>query len=155
MRAGRELNIRIATEILGFEVRRHKGELYEFRPQGSRPLRDYSNDMEFAWEVATAVKITLIPIVGDQWFAFIGSPNHEGWESPQAILEFLNAGNFEGSGAAVNVNPALAICTAAIKMSEKKAKLAAGESVGQDFEAMATSAASVDLARMPIDSEPQ
>lgn len=123
MRAGKELNLRIATEVFGFEVKRHKGELYEFRPQGNRPLRNYSNEMEYAWEVAAFMKVTLIPIVGDQWFAFIGSPDNAGWESPQAVLEFLNAGVFSVAGASVNINPALAICMAAIKLVEKKTRL--------------------------------
>ncbi|MBC7465000.1 MAG: hypothetical protein H7256_03320 [Bdellovibrio sp.] len=123
MRAGKELNLRIATEVFGYEVKPHNGELYEFRPQGNCPLRNYSTEMEYAWEVAAFMKVTLIPIVGDHWFAFIGSADNAGWESPQAVLEFLNAGVFSVAGAAVNINPCLAICTAAIKMVEKKKRL--------------------------------
>ncbi len=120
MRPGRELNTRIATEVLGYKVARHKGVLTEFRPNGERPLRDYSNEMEFAFEVAQKMKVTLIPIVGEQWFAFIGDPDSGGWESPQAVLQFLEAGKFTNSGAAADENPALAICVAALKCAEKK-----------------------------------
>jgi hypothetical protein len=119
MQPGRELNIKIATEIFGYKVWKHKGKWTENPPAGDRPLRNYSNDMQFAWEVAEKMKITLIPIVGGQWFAFVGSPENAGWESPKAVLQFLEAGNFTAAGAALDANPALAICIAAIKASEK------------------------------------
>ncbi|MBX2993632.1 MAG: hypothetical protein KF681_02390 [Bdellovibrionaceae bacterium] len=121
MRPGRELNTRIATEVFGYKVLRHKGELTEDHPLGYRPLRNYSNSIEWAWEVAMKMKVTLIPTIDNQWFAFIGDADNQGWESPQAALQFLEAGNFKGSGAAVNENPSLAICMAALRAVEKRA----------------------------------
>jgi len=133
MRPGRELNTRIATEVLGFKVARHKGVLTEFRPNGDRPLRDYSNEMEYAFEVAKKMKVVLIPIVGEQWFAFIRSPEFDGWESPQAVLQFLEAGKFSTSGAAADENPALAICIAALKCVEKARLLQENPSLAADI----------------------
>jgi hypothetical protein len=125
MRPGRELNIKIATEVFGYRVWRHKGTLTENPPAGDRPLRNYSNDLQFAWEVAEKMKITLIPIVGGQWFAFIGSPENAGWASPEAMLQFLQSGEFSSAGAALDENAALAICLAALKSIEKRKAFAA------------------------------
>jgi hypothetical protein len=121
MRPGRELNIRIAREVFGHRVWKFKGELTENPASGNRPLRNYSNDIQWAFEVASKMKVTLIPVIDGNWFAFVGGINHPGWESPQAVFQFLEAGNFNESGAAVDKNPALAICIAAIKAVEKQA----------------------------------
>ena len=61
------------------------------------------------------MKVTLIPVVDNQWFAFIKCSDHEGWDSPEAVLKFLEGGQFPSSGDVVDRNPALAICMAALK----------------------------------------
>ncbi len=119
MRPGRELNAKIATEVFGYKVWRHKGVLTENPPAGDRPLRNYSNDLQWAWEVAEKIRVTLIPVIDNQWFAFIKCTGHDGWESPEAVVKFLEAGQFPSPGAAVDENPALAICMAALKTIEK------------------------------------
>ena len=140
MRPGRELNTRIANEVFGYNVFRHKGELTENHPLGLRPLRNYSNDIEWAWEVAKHMKVTLLPTVDQQWFAFVGSADKQGWASPQEALQFLEAGDFKGAGAAVNENPCLAICMASLRALEKRqaehlnpeGAVAAEQSAGED-----------------------
>ncbi len=118
MKPSRELNTKIATEVFGYKVWKHKGVMTENHPLGDRPLRNYSGEIEWAWEVANYMKITLIPTNDNQWFAFVGTPT--GWESPQAAFQFLQEGNFNDAGAAVNESPALAICLAALKAVEKR-----------------------------------
>jgi hypothetical protein len=122
MKPGRELNTKIANLVFGYKVWKHKGVLTENHPLGDRPLRNYSNDIQWAWEVAEKMKVTIIPTADNQWFAFVGDASNQGWESPQAALQFLEAKNFDGAGAAVDPNPALAICIAAIKAAEKRTK---------------------------------
>lgn len=120
MRPGRELNVKIATEIFNHQVELIKGELYEIHSTGQFPLKDYSGEMQNAWEIVQKMKVTLIPIVGDQWFAFIGSVSNLGWDSPQAVLHFLESGDFASSGAALDESPSLAICMAAVKAADKR-----------------------------------
>lgn len=127
----RELNILVATEVFGYRVFRTKGELYESHPLGDRPLRNYSKDIQWAWEVAEKMNVSLISTVENQWFALIGPEEVKGWNSPKAALEFLEAGKFNGAGAAVSENPALSICLAAIKACEKR-KTQAFESAQQE-----------------------
>ena len=52
MRPGPELNAKIAKEVFGYKVWRDKGILTENPAAGDRPLRNYSNDLQWAWEVA-------------------------------------------------------------------------------------------------------
>lgn len=120
MKPGRELNTKIATEVFGYRVFKHKGALSEDHPLGVRPLRNYSNDIQWAWEVAEKMKVCLVPVPTGEWFAFIGPEMKNGWESPKEALSFLEAGQFEGAGAAVHSNVALAICTAALNAVSKR-----------------------------------
>lgn len=120
MRPGREIDTRIAQEVMGHHVWVRQKVLYENHSTGERPLRKYSAEMEWAWEVVLKMKMTLIPIVGGQWFAFVGGTANEGWESPQELLKVLESGNFSECGAAVGDNPALVICQAALKAVEKR-----------------------------------
>lgn len=120
MKPGRELNTKIATEVFGYKVWKHKGDWTENHPLGDRPLRNYSNSIEWAWEVAEKMRVMLIPTSDQQWFAFVGPENQTGWPSPQAAVQFLEAGQFDGTGAEVNVNPALAICLAALNAIQKR-----------------------------------
>lgn len=116
----RELNSLVSTEVFGYRVFRTKGELYESHPLGDRPLRNYSKEIQWAWEVAEKMNASLISTVDNLWFALIGPEEIKGWHSPKAALEFLEAGQFDGAGAAVSENPALAICLAAVKACEKR-----------------------------------
>lgn len=118
MRPGRELDARIAQEIFGYEVWAKNKVLHERAAQGERPLRFYSRDIEFAWQVAEKMRVSLIPVEGGQWFAFSGAQQE--WESPQAFLKYLEAGDFSDCGASVGVNAAQAICEAALKVMEKR-----------------------------------
>lgn len=120
MRACREMNMKISQDVFGYGISMKKKVWTETTPQGDRPLRNYCKEIQWAWEVAEKMKITLIPVVGDQWFAFSGPSEIKGWDSPQAVLKFLEAGNFAGCGAAVDKDPALAICTAALNAVEKR-----------------------------------
>ena len=106
MKPGRELNNLIAEQVMGIS------------PGTTRTPRDYSNNMADAWEVATRMGITLIPIEDGSWFAMVG-PN-KGWRSPQAFIECMQKGDFAKSGAAVSENAALSICIAAIKALENR-----------------------------------
>lgn len=114
MKPGREIDVRIAKEVFGYEV------------TGERPIPKYSSDISAAWEVAEKTKVTLLPIVGGQWFAFVGPVDKVGWESPQALLQFLESGNFNECGAAIGEEPALIICEAALNAIEKRVKSTAG-----------------------------
>ena len=120
MRPGRELDTRIAQEVFGYKVWARAKILLENPATGERPLRPYTKEMEWAWEVAKKMNITLIPIEGDQWFAFVGPVEKHGWESPTAVLEFLAAGNFKDCGAYVGTDAPLAICMAALNATEKR-----------------------------------
>lgn len=120
MRPGREIDARIAKEVFGYNVWAQNKQLFENAEKGDRPLRNYSKEVEWAMEVAKKMKIALLPVSGGQWFAFIGPDTADGWESPQAMLKFLEAGNFNECGAAVGENPAAIICEAALKATEKR-----------------------------------
>jgi hypothetical protein len=118
MNPGRDLNNLVAEQVMGHTVHRQKNVFFEATPKGNRPVRDYSNNMQDAWEVATHMGITLIPIEDGSWFAMVGP--QEGWRSPQAFIECMQKGEFADSGAAVTKNAALSICIAAVKATEKK-----------------------------------
>lgn len=94
IRPNRDLNMKIATDVFGYTVWKHKGVWTENATSGDRPLRNYSNDLQWAWEVAEKMKVTLIPVEQNEWFAFIPTLKHSGWESPAAVLKFLEAGIF-------------------------------------------------------------
>lgn len=129
MRPGREMDTRIAKEVFGHEVWATNKTLHEKTTEGKRPLRNYTKEIEWAWEVADRMKITLLPVEGQRWFAF--SAENDGWESPQAFVEFLQKGDFKGCGAAVGDRPAAVICEAALRALDKRAqeqKAAATES---------------------------
>ena len=125
VRPGRELDTRIAKEVFGYKVWAQAKVLYENAEKGDRPLRNYSREIEYAFEVANKMKITLIPVEGSQWFAFTGPIEKTGWESPQAVFVFLEAGNYDNCGAAVGENPAAVICEAALRAVDKRAMIAA------------------------------
>ncbi len=118
MRPGRELDCSIAQEVLGFEVYVKARVLYEKTPQGDRPLRTYSKEIQWAWEVAEKMSISLIPIENGAWFALVG--NNEGWKSPAELITYLQTGNFINAGASVGPNPAHMICVAAMQAIEHK-----------------------------------
>lgn len=122
MRPGREIDTRIAKEIFGHKVWAQNKVLFENAEKGDRPLRNYSKEIEWAMDVARKMKVALLPVAGGQWFAFVGPESQGGWESPQAMLQFLEAGNFNDCGAAVGDNPAALICEAALKAAEKRAQ---------------------------------
>ncbi|MES2854973.1 MAG: hypothetical protein V4692_03870 [Bdellovibrionota bacterium] len=124
MRPGRETDVRIAKEVFGHKVWAQGKVLYENAAKGDRPLRSYTKEMEWAAEVVEKMHMTLIPIQGGEWFAFVGPELQLGWESPQAVLEFLNSGNFNDCGAAVGTSLPLVICDAALKAVEKRAAIA-------------------------------
>jgi hypothetical protein len=118
MQSGRDLDIFIAENVLGHPVRMIEAELWETTALGDRPLRKFSRDISAAWEVVEKMGITIIPVEGSGWFAFVGTGN--AWRSPAAFLEFLQKGDFMSSGAAIGENPAETICFAAVKCFEKK-----------------------------------
>lgn len=118
MRPGREMDTRIAREVFGHEVWATNKTIFEKAPLGKRPLRNYSKEIEYAFEVATKLKITLLPIEGDAWFAFVGTTT--GWKSPEEFAAFLEAKNFEGCGAAVGTNPAQVICESALRAIDNR-----------------------------------
>ena len=121
MRPGREIDARIAKEVFGHRVWAQAKVLYENAEKGDRPLRNYSKELEWAFEVAAKMKITLIPVEGSNWFAFTGPAGKDGWESPQAVLQFLEKGTFDECGASVVPNAAAVICEADLKATEKRA----------------------------------
>jgi hypothetical protein len=152
MRPGREIDARIAKEIFGHKVWAQAKVLYESAPKGDRPLRNYSKEMEWAWEVVEKMKVTLIPIEGGQWFAFVGPREKIGWESPDAVLKFLEAKQFEDCGAAIGENVPLLICQASLIANEKRvAKQAGTENDG--VEQSATSASIMDESSNVISME--
>lgn len=118
MRPGREIDARIAQDIFGHEVFAKNKVLHEKAEKGERPLKNYTRDMEWAWIVADKMRISLIPVEGGMWFAFAGKI--EGWENPQALLKYLENGDFSSCGAAVSENAAEAICKAALVAHEKR-----------------------------------
>jgi hypothetical protein len=123
MRPGRELDTLIARHVFGHRVWAQAKVLFENAEKGDRPLRNYSREVEWAFEVVKKMKMTIMPIVGGQWFAFVGPVGQQGWDSPTAVLEFLGKGEFEGCGACVGDNLPLIVCEAAIKAMEKRTAL--------------------------------
>lgn len=128
MRPGREIDARIAQEVFGHKVWAQNKQLFENAAKGDRPLRNYSKEMEWAFEVAKEMRVALLPVAGGQWFAFVGPQEsaeiaNGGWESPQAMLQFLEKGNFNECGAAVGENLPALICEAALKAVEKRRKV--------------------------------
>lgn len=118
MRPGREMDTRIAREVFGHEVWATNKTLHEKTAEGKRPLRNYTKEVEWAWEVARAMRISVLPVNEDQWFAFKAENN--GWKSPQEFAELLQAGNFKKCGAAVGTNVAVVICEAALRAIDKQ-----------------------------------
>jgi hypothetical protein len=98
MNAGRELDQLISHTVLG-------------KPQ-SPMVRNYSTSIADAWEVATTMGITLIPIEDGSWFAMVGPSG--GWRSPAEFMECLQRGEFARTGAAVSNSAPLSICLAAM-----------------------------------------
>jgi hypothetical protein len=133
MRPGREIDCRIAQEVMGYRVFVQKHVLHEETPQGSRPLRFYTREMGDAWEVAQKMNITILPIENNQWFAMVGRIG--GWKSPQDFISYLQEGNFVDAGAAMAENAAKSICLAALKAIEVRAAVAGQQAPqgGQDI----------------------
>ena len=129
MRPGREIDTRIAKEVFGHKVWAQNKQLFENAEKGDRPLRNYSREIEWAMDVARQMHVALLPVQGGQWFAFIGPESKNGWESPQAMLQFLEAGDFNDCGAAVGESAAAVICEAALKATEKRQQV---QSLQQD-----------------------
>lgn len=130
MRPGRELDCAIAQKIFGHRVFVKKHELFEETPKGDRPLRPYSKDITYAWEVVEKMSITLIPIENASWFALVGKPGR--WESPATFLEYLQKGNFISAGAAVGEKAPQVICLAALKATETRDSISANSSLGEN-----------------------
>ncbi len=126
MRPGRELDCSVAQEILGHDVYVKARVLYERTPTGERPLRNYTKEMQWAWEIAERANISLIPIENGSWFALAGT--EFGWKSPAEFIAYLQTGEFLNAGAAVGPNPALMVCVAAMKAVEAKKNLQQTES---------------------------
>ena len=104
--------------------------------------------------------VALLPVQGGQWFAFIGPEDRQGWESPQAMLEFLGKGQFNDCGAAVGVNAAAIICEAALKAAEKRRQVAAPVTAGPSDssprspeETSATEALHAELSLVPSNDD--
>jgi hypothetical protein len=118
MRPGREVDSRIAREVFGHEVWSTNRMLHEKTPLGTRPLRHFTKEIEWAWQVADKMRISLIATQDGQWFAF--TANNQGWSSPEEFASFLQVGQFAGCGAAVGSSAPLAICEAAINALDKR-----------------------------------
>lgn len=118
MRPGREMDCAIAQKIFGHRVHVKKRILHEETPKGERPLRLYSKEIEWAWEVAAKMGISLIPIENGSWFALVG--NKHGWKSPAEFIEYLQTGEFAKAGAAVGENAPHVICMAALTAAENR-----------------------------------
>lgn len=117
----RELDTRVAREIFGYQVFEQEGVLQESAPEGDRPLRPYSTDMQVAWLVAEKMRISIMPVEGGSWFAFVGPET--GWPTPEAFLEYLRAGDFSECGAAVGDQAPEVICRAALVANQKQKAL--------------------------------
>ncbi len=118
MRPGREMDCAIAQNVFGHRVYIKRRVPHEETPKGERPLRPYSKEMEWAWEVASKMGISLIPIENGAWFALVG--NREGWKSPAAFIAYLQTGEFAKAGAAVGEDAPRVICTAALNAIESR-----------------------------------
>jgi hypothetical protein len=124
MATSRELDRLMAERILEHEVYFEKsGAMRERLPNGqTRPLRPYGTDIGAAWEVATKIGVTVIPIDGG-WFALVG--DRAAWASPAAFLAYMQEGKFAEAGAAVSEQASMAICLAAMRALEHRARSAA------------------------------
>jgi hypothetical protein len=129
MRAGRELDRVIAQRVMGHVVTQQKREVFEATEKGTRPLANYTTDIQAAWEVAEKYAITLIPVQESSWFALVG--RGERWASPADFLKFLGEGKFVNAGAAVGETAAMTICQAALK-SIDNAEIAEHGAAGGD-----------------------
>ncbi len=118
MKAGRQLDLVIAQNVMGYPLHQQNDEIFETTPSGVRNLHEYSSRIDAAWEVAVQMGITLIPIEGGSWFALAGSK--EGWGSPAEFMECLQKADFAHVGAAVTQSAPLSICLAAVKAAEKR-----------------------------------
>lgn len=125
MKPGRDLDRLVSEQALRHSVTNpKKGVWYEATPQGNRPLRNYSKDIEAAFEVAERMGIALIPISkkeGGGWFALVGNGGAGGWSGPAEFLEQLQKGDFVQSGAAVAETLPHAVSLAALRAVEKRA----------------------------------
>jgi len=138
MRPGRELDAKIAQEVFGYEVFMKQKVVHERTSHGDRPLRKYSKEIEWAFEVAKKMNITIVPIENGEWFAIVGQ--EQGWNSPAQFVEYLLSGQFTNSGAAVGADAPLTICLAALKALEsrranaeaaERASLGPGDEIGE------------------------
>jgi hypothetical protein len=105
MNPGKELDAMVATQVLGHPATMHA-------------VRDYSQNIEDAWEVVSAMGMTLIPIEDGSWFAMVGP--HGGWRSPAEFIECMQKGDFARSGAAVTQSAPLSICLAALNAVQNR-----------------------------------
>ena len=114
----RAMDVLVSEHVMGHQVIRPKsGAIKERTVLGHiRPLRAYSTDIGACWEVIQKLKITLLPIQPDSWFALVG----EAWNGPAQFFEFLQKADFTSSGAAVDKSAPLAVCVAALKAVEKR-----------------------------------
>ena len=119
MRPGREIDARIAKEVFGHRVWAQAKVLFENAEKGDRPLRNYSREIEWAFEVVKKMNMTLVPVENGSWFAFVG-PRERLWKSPTDVFEFLGAGNFVDCGASFGDDICMVICEAALKAAEKR-----------------------------------
>lgn len=119
MTPGRDFDLAIAREVMGHPVQEREGQWFETTGAGLRPLGRYSSELEAAFEVARKLGVTLIPVEGGQWFAFVG-PRPE-WKSPAEFLQHLGQADFARSGAAVAESPAFSICVAAYNAIQQRA----------------------------------
>jgi len=117
MRPGRETDCAISQQVFGYRVYVKKHVLFEETPKGERPLSRYTKEMEAAWDVAEKMKISIIPVETNNWFALVGAPQ-DGWKSPAEFITYIQTGEFAQAGAALEQTAPLAICTAALRSIE-------------------------------------
>ena len=118
MRPGREMDCSIAEEVFGRRVFVKARVLYEEHENGARPLPEYTKRIDFAWEVAEKMSVSLLPVENGAWFAMVGP--ELGWRSPADFIQNIQSGNFVDSGAAVGPSAPMMICVAALKAVETR-----------------------------------
>lgn len=146
MRPGREIDCKLAESVFGYRVHVKKGILFEETPNGDRPLRRYTKEMDAAWEVADKLRIAVIPVEGGQWFALVNGG--EGWKSPADFIAYLQTGSFANAGAAVAESPSQAVCLAALsslQSLENNSKLPATSELEKAAEELQRLADQLDL----------
>ena len=113
----RDIDKIMAAKILEHTLYYEKsGAMRERLPTGqTRPLRNYSTDINAAWEVATKLGVTLLPTT-EGWFALIGPATE--WRSPAEFMVYLQKADFVKAGAAVAPQGSMAICLAAVRWLE-------------------------------------